>query len=237
MNNADIRSISKKLFQKLIDNNFLNSDVLWSKIDWRSTPQLFFMVCVYTFLNTSLALYRIKATQPQNQLAMVLSIGLWPRGEGTSPTPRNSTPALNHIEGNYKLPFCQQYQLHQNTQGSLKSCGKMLLPSLKSPWKKQITCFNKQVFLAKAYICASSNPITRTSHSEERFYGKVCYFYNQFVESYKEQRQEKIISVHPPLRLRIISIISFSHHFKNFLGLNHTIKFNKWRMKKCTCSI
>ncbi len=58
------------------------------------------------------------------------------------------------------------------------------VPSLlKSPPRGRGTGFSKQeiLFLAKAYMRASSDPIVGTFQSDKTFYQKVCNNYNQLV--------------------------------------------------------
>ncbi len=61
--------------------------------------------------------------------------------------------------------------------------------SLKNLSRGRSTGFTKQeiLFLAKAFIHASTDPIIGTSQTEQQFFQKVCNIYNQQAANYNEQ--------------------------------------------------
>ncbi len=64
--------------------------------------------------------------------------------------------------------------------------------SLKSPPRGRGTGFSKQeiLFLAKAYMRASSDPIVGTFQSDKTFYQKVCNNYNQLVAGWNQEKDD-----------------------------------------------
>ncbi len=67
------------------------------------------------------------------------------------------------------------------------------VPSLlKSPPRGRGTGFSKQeiLFLAKAYMRASSDPIAGTFQSDKTFYQKVCNNYNLLVAGWNEEKND-----------------------------------------------
>ena len=81
----------------------------------------------------------------------------------------------------------------QPSKNSDKDLLKQHMPSsLKSPTRGRGSGFCKQeiLFLSKAYIRASPDPIVGTSQTEDTFYGKVGEIYNQLVALWKEENED-----------------------------------------------
>ena len=80
-----------------------------------------------------------------------------------------------------------------SSEASKKVPPESTLPSsLKRSPRGRGTGFSKQemLFLAKAYIRGSTDPVIGTSQSKETFYGKVCTIYNQIVACWNKGNED-----------------------------------------------
>ncbi len=115
-----------------------------------------------------------------------------------------------------QLPIPPSFEVLSVAANEAKTDTATKVPSsLKSPSRGRGTGFGKQeiLFLAKAYIRASSDPVVGTSRSHETFYQKVCDIYNQLIAVWNEENDNGKNS--PPLTFR--TKYSLRSHFRRCL--------------------